>query len=482
MAVLYESNKPYLVRVPTITDVSEKIKRFGLDNLYPQKAEALLAASLTLGAVVDRIADFVAGEGFIDPKVGSIVVNNQGLQGQTLNKVLIESSKPFVVWKTICLHFGYNMNFGIATITPIPFQYIRFGLRNPKTNKTDFLAYSTNWERDGRKEKDSSEKFCFYPTFNPDPGVVQAQIEQAGGIENYKGQILYLTPRDGEYTLATFDCVFEDAQTQSEIGIYKVSNIQNSFLATMAIMYPGEFGSKQEEIDFNDLIANKKGSRNAGSRIGLQDKTGLKKVSDMFMPLTPVNIDKLFELTESTVKENIIECYGWPKILQGITNDGLFAQQNIEEAYTYANSITRNKRSALSEVFSYILKYWGGDEGSIVSDCAIKESQYLADNSQPGQLNVNDNIKNMSGMQSINFARILRKYEQGSYTRQLAHSFLQQGFGLGDDEINKLLDSIDEITTEDGPEPTPVKGKPAKQVSDPAEVAFFKRLFNKLTK
>jgi hypothetical protein len=237
----------------------------------------------------------------------------------------------------------------------------------------------------------------------------------------------------------------------------------------MAILYPGTFGSTQERTDFSDLLSGKTGAKSAGTRIGLQDPTGLKKISDLLVNLTPVNLDKLFELTETTVKQSIIENYSFPKILLGITPDGLFAQANLEEAYTYANSITRNRRAALSEAFSTILSYWGGPEGPIVSDCEISEQQYIKDSASISGagtgLNVNDNIKNMSGAQSINFSRILRKYTQGLYKRQLAHSLLQQGFGLSDEEINKLLDGLDEASLEDGNSPKPI--------SDPAEVAIL---------
>lgn len=440
--VLYEQTKPLLVRTPTINDVTDRIQRFGLDNSYPQQAEMLLKRSLTLRAIVDRIADFINGEGFVDQNIAKMVVNRKGLQGQTLNKVLGIVSKPFTAFETIPLHIGYNLNFGISSITPIPFAFNRFGLKNPKTGCVDQIAYSTNWERDGRREP-GGRGISFYPVFNPDPEVVGTQIEEAKGIGNYKGQILYLTPEDGQYSLATFDSVFDDAQTQIELGVCKVSNIQQSFLSTLAIMYPGEFSSDQERQDFNDLIANKTGARNAGSRIGLQDKSGLKKVSDMFVNLSPTNLDKLFELTEKTVKENIIENYAFPKILMGITPTGMFAQSEIEEAYTYANSITRNRRAALSEAFSLILKYWGGIEGPIETDAAILEQRYVLNTGQGGTANVNETLKNLSGSQAINFARILRKYGEKKYTRQVAQTLLRGGFGLSDDEITALLNGVD---------------------------------------
>jgi hypothetical protein len=447
--VVYERPKPLVKRVPTVVDVTDKILRFDTDNLYPQRAEEVVKRSATLKAVTSRVADFVNGEGFADPALAKLVVNRKGYWGQTLNKVLGITSHPFVRYRTLVMHIGYNLLGEMCAWNPLPFQTIRYGLRSPKTGKIEQLAYSANWEKDGRSNNESAIKF--YPTFNPDPQVVLEQMAQAGGIARYCGQILYLTPEDEEYPLATFDAVYDDAQTQAEIGMFKIGNTQNSFLATLAILYPGEFASTQEEQDFKDLIANKSGSRNAGTRIGLQDKTGERKASDIFQTLSPANLDKLFEYTERSVKDNIIESEAFPQILLGKSPSGLFAQGDIEEAYTYVNAITRNRRSELSEIFSRLLTYW---ETPFQTDAAIIEQRYIMNSSAgTGGVDINDNLKNMTGMQNVNFTRILRKYTQGKYDRNTAATLLERGFGLSTEEINKLLDGLDAAAAEDGEQP-----------------------------
>jgi hypothetical protein len=444
MPVIYERPKPLIKRAPTIADTSAKILRFDSDNLYPQRAEETIRRSATLKSLMSRIADFVNGEGFLDPVIAGLILNRKGLNGQSANKVLGIVSNPFVRYRCVPMHVGYNLLGAICSLTPLPFETIRFGLRG-KDGCINYLAYSANWEKDGRSGNE--QNIVFYDAFNPNPEVVLQQIAKAGGIANYKGQIIYHTPEDGQYPLATFDAVWDDAQVQNEVGLFKIGNTQNSFLATLAILYPGEYGSKQEETDFNDLISNKKGSRNAGSTIGIQDKTGQRKASDIFMPLTPENLDKLFEYTETSVKENIIESEAFPQILLGKSPTGLFAQGDIEEAYTYVNAITRNRRAELSEFFSTVLKYW---QDPIITDAAIIEQRYVLQ-SDPGSggIDINDNLKNMTGMQAINFERILRKYEQGKYTRAIATQMLQGGFGLSLDEINKLLDGIDQLLAEE---------------------------------
>ena len=440
--VAYDKPRPYLKRVPIISDPAEGILRYDYDNLYPQRAEEIVRRSYTLKAVVDRVADFLNGEGFLDPNIGGLVVNSKGWRGQTMDALLTACTPTFARFNSLCLHIGYDLNYRVASIEPIKFEYIRLS-----TKENGDLLYSTNWERDGRKDH-IKDAICYRP-FNPNPDVVAEEIAEAGGIENYKGQILYYTPEYGEYPLASFDPVFDHAQAQGELGVLKISDIQNNFLSTLAIIYPGEFASDEEEYEFKKLIESKSGARGGGSRIGLQDKTGLKKAGDIFQQLSPVSLDKLYEFTETSVLNAIMENEAMPKELLGVRPEsGMFNQDNMEQAYTYFNAITRNRRATISEVFSYILQHWSTP---IQSDCIIKQQQYIqetAAQAAASDLTINDNLKNMSGAQSINFARILRKYGKGEYSREQATVLLRGGFGFTEEEISSLLDGYDQSADE----------------------------------
>lgn len=443
-AVIYKKPKPLLKREAFIVDTTDKIMRFGADNLYPQRAEAAFQGSSTLRSVYTSVADFINGEGFADPNIASIIVNRKGLKGQSLNKVLSIFALQWVKWRSIACHLGYNALGEICAINPLPFERVRMGLRSNEGRVTHY-AYSANWEHDQRKANEHN--ICFYERFNPDPNHVGAQIEQFG-IDKYRGQILYLTPEEDEYPLATYDAVFEDAQVQAEIGVFKCANIQQSFLATLAILIPGEFQDPSDRQKFEDFIAGKSGAQGAGSRIGLQDPSGTKSIKDIITSLAPANLDKLFEYHEQSVKDNIIESEAFPKILMGKSPNGLFAQGDLEEAYTYVNSMTRTRRRDMSEIFSFLLQYW---ENPTITDAEILEQRYVVEAATDSTgLVINDNLKNMTGMQAINFARILRKYSEKKYTRDVAAALLRGGFGLSEDEITKLLDGVDAALQEEG--------------------------------
>jgi hypothetical protein len=461
VAVYYEKARPLIRRVPTIVDTTDRVLRFDSDNLYPQRAEETLRRSSTLKSLYDRIADFVNGEGFADPALAKLIVNRRGLKGQTANKVLQVMTIPYTRYRTFPMHVGYNLNGQICELNPVPFEYIRMGIKN-KEGRVTHYAYSANWEKDSRKGNEHCIRF--YPRFNPDPAVVLEQIEKAGGIFNYRGQILYLTPEEDVYSLAAFDAVYDDAQVQNEVGMFKIAHTQNGFFGTTLFVYPGVYASVQEEQDFKELISNKIGARNAGKRIGIQDPTGTKKASDLAQPLTTENMDRQLEYTEKSVKENIIESEAFPGMLLGKTPTGLFAQGDMEEAYTYVNAITRNRRSELSEIFSLLFKYW---ESPILTDAAIIEQRYIRQSAEGSAVDINDNLKGMSGREAMNFARILRKYSRKNYDRTTAETLLRGGFGLSEAEIKKILDGLDLAAAEEEAMPQTQPGQ------QPAKVAAF---------
>lgn len=449
--VFYEKNKLYTKRTAVITDVTDKVQRWDMDNLYPQRANEVAKRAYTLKSVLECFADFVNGEGFQDDTIAKLTLNPKTLRGQSANDVLNAITYDYARYRSFALHIGYNLNYTISSITPIPFEYCRLGIMDNETGNVPYIMYSPNWERDGRKTTVLKEPVQYH-TFNSDKLVVAAQIAEAG-IVPYRGQILYFTPLEKTYPLATFDPVMDHAQVQAELGLFKLSSVDNKFLADLAIVYPGEFETPDERKDFQELIENRSGARNAGKRIGLQDKSGTKKASDIFQVLDAANNDTIYEFTEKSVVNAITENYGIPKGLVGIRPEtGLFNQEDIENEYTYYNARTRNDRAIIARVFSFLLEKWWQP---IFNECNIKPQQYIADNTSGGYgVDINDNLKNMTGKQQMQLLRIVKQYGQEKLTYELAKIQLQGGFGLSEEEIDKILLEVDA-------QPLPTPGAPA---------------------
>jgi hypothetical protein len=438
--VKYRKPGPYLKRVPTTIDYFDDLQRFDLDNLYPQKAEELIGRAYTLNSVVNRVADFVYGEGWTDPILANMRLNDEGYIGQTGNDVLKDIAYQESFLRTPALHIGYNLQYRISSITPIDVTYPRLG--KPGTDGVvTCIKYSTNWERDNKKEV-RDRTVVTYNIFNPDPEQVAFEIEQAGGIDKYKGQILYYTPKPFKYSKASFDPVFDHSQAQAEIGSFKVAQTQNSFLATLAILYPGEFESTEERQAFDRLVNNKSGAVNAGSHIGLQDKSGQRKASDIFQSITPPNIDKLYELTEKTAKDAIMENEAIPKILIGVLPDsGMFKTQDMEDAYIYFNTVTRPRRARISRMWSMLMRYW---HEPLDTKADISPARYIIEGATTTSAVANDALANMSGKANINLLRIKRQVANGKFTREEGLQMLQSMFGITPNEAEIFLKAPEE--------------------------------------
>lgn len=457
--IYYEPVKPILLRVPTVVSRSQHMQFYDTDNLYPQRCENAIKRSYTLRSIVGSVSEFLSGEGFVDPFIAKLIVSDENGMPVSLNKILMKSTDPFSRYKTIPLHIGYNLRGRISSITALKFEYIRLGMPD-EDGKITTYKYCTNWELDGRKELKSRPTVYDYHVFNPDPENVLEEIEECGGIDEYHGQIMFLTPDLYEYPVATFDPVLDDAQTQSELGQFRLGYTQNGFMATLAMVYNGEFESEEEKKAFQELTKKKKGAKNANSIIGLQDKSGTKKANEIFQKLEPANLDRLFEVTEKSAKDAIMENEGWPKILIGVEREGgIINQQSMIDAYQMANAKTRRRRMYIAEVFAMLLAHW---EKPIQTDAAIKELQYvyvaptavpavqLPENSTPEtkdvnpqapaeQVQINENLKNLTGLQSAALDRILRKYTKGTYTREIAKEMLKSSAGFTDVQCDVWL-------------------------------------------
>lgn len=371
--------EPLLIRVPTWIDRRYEIQGWDKDNLYPQRAEEARNRSYTLKSACARYAEFLNGEGFNDPRLANLIVNRKG---ETANDML-DRIAEYASWSNgIFIHVGYNLNYKISSLRAVTPKYPRFGLPDEDGNFS-IIRYCTNWERDPYKEVTNIMEICDYPVFNPDPNVVKDQIEAAGGILNYKGQIFYWTPEEGQYPKSTFDSVFDQAQTQTEIGIFDLAMEQNGFKAGHAIFYPGKFQSKQEELEFKDGVNSFTG-QGAGGALIIENPDGQLKASEMITTLQMQNTDSLHVNVDKRVRDAIRVNFGMPpEIIGEMPESGMFNKQQIEDAYVYYNSITRNMRNIISRQMKKIFSNWYQpvtDDYSIIPQKYVIETTALGNN------------------------------------------------------------------------------------------------------
>ena len=433
-----------LKRLPTRIDRSEGIQRFDVDNLYPQRAKETMYRSYTLTGIIEKLSGFLNGEGFEDVNLNTIVVSGDGIDEITLQELFYKVCFDYAWAKGFALHINYNLNYTISSITNVPFEYCRLGIQDDEGCVNE-IAYSTNWERDFHKDN-KLRKIIKYDRFNPDPEYLADRFEQYG-VEGYKGQIFYYSADKDQYPKASFDSVFEHAQTQAEIALFMLNSTVNGFTAGHIFMYPGKFENKTEEQTFKDKLADHKGANGANSILVIETGTTSVKASDMIVKTELQNLDKMFEYTTGQIEKAMLQNYGMPyEIIGKVAESGLFTKQQIEDAYTYYNAVTRDSRTIISRVLSKVFKFW---VTPIESDFKIMPQVYdkAGVMAQATPLPTNQTLTNLSGRQNQNFKRMLREYEGGKASYTITKTLLQQAFGFSDQEI---LDIIG-----DNPEPIP---------------------------
>jgi hypothetical protein len=433
---------PDIKRLRTFIDRTDDIQFYTANNLYPQIVEAIRDRSFTIKSACGELGNFIQGDGFEDTSFADLIVNHKG---QTMNDILSLIKVDAASFTgSFVIHLGVNLLGEYNNISVWPLSYWRFGLPDDDGDVHD-LKYNSNWEADPYKELHNWKKIFTYPKFNPDPEVIKEQIaEYAERGEDYPGQVLYVSPLEDQYPLATFDSVLDQGQTQEEIGMFRLSSIQNGLNATAIFSYPGKFEDETKAKQFKRSINEFKGGAGGGFMV-VEDESGQKKAADLITPLTLPNNDKLHEFISTDNKMAIVEAFSMPKGILGILPEsGMFNQQQLAEEYVYYNAKTRHYRKRIAAAFKKVFGNW---HQSSPENTNIKELQYgngvttaqPAAAPAPQAAIVNDNLKNLTGKQYQGIQRIIRDFNREKLTFQQAASALKQGFAFTDADVQDWL-------------------------------------------
>lgn len=447
------AREPLIKRIPVVVDRTDGIQRYDADNLYPQRVEEIYKRSYTAKRCVNKLAEFTDGDGFVNPELSKIVLYNRHNQRITLGKALKDASFSKSLFSGFAFHIGYNLNYKISSIKPIPFKFCRYSLPSDELGNVAEIAYSTNWEQDRVKDLSPFKEIEFYPVYNPDPEVIREQIDAYGGVFNYPGQILYWTPEFGQYPECTFDVVLDQAQIQADTAVYELSEIQNGFRAGHVVNYPGTFDDASQKREFKKQIDEFKGPQGAGFMV-VENPQGID-LRNLVVSVEQPDVHAKLEGIAKRNRDGITQAFGFPPGIMGILPEsGMFNQEQIEEEYKYVNAFTRGERELMKEIFSELMSHWWQP---VNADFTIKEQSYITtvsassspaqpDPNQPKAVDnppvINEHLKNLTGKQQQQFNRIITQYSKGVITPMQAVIQLKASFGLSDDEIDTLLADV----------------------------------------
>jgi hypothetical protein len=361
-------------------DKKLEIYQNGADNLYPERIDRLINNSVTAKMASEMMVQYVLGKGF--GEADNFKVNDS----QKLIDFAIDVADSLVRQRGIAIHFDYNLNFEPINPKVLDFTKVRLGLKDSKQYNGKIL-FKNDWSN-------NKEDAVIFDVFNKSDKIVQAQINKAGTIDKYKGQVMYINLDSRYYyPLSRIDAVINDCDSESQAAIYKNMILRKGFFGKQIIMTPPLISNDDPEMVLNDLgelVRNREfarrqaeadevkktiesfiGSENAGGALMIESPDFINGIDTIFKIQTinsEVN-DKMFEYTENSVSKNILMAFNnIPVALVKSPDSAMFGNsgESILEAKKMYWENTSKERSKLETIIN-----------DIVQNLPTWEGQYL---------------------------------------------------------------------------------------------------------
>ena len=359
------------------------IQSFGDDNLYPQTVHNIISASPTGTVCSGRLGDFIEGDGFREISFSALVVNHKGQTSDDIHSLVCKDMAEF---NGFALHINYNIFGEIVEIQHIPFENCRLE-EEDDNGYVARIAVHPDWSgqktRRGKRIKVTKENIDYIDVFNPVKDVVNSQIERAGGIEFYKGQVLWVSMAgDCIYPTGKADSVVTEMSTDEGLANVKYRNVRNNFLPSSivvtkkgsAVTFDNDGNAIEEDEDssFSDMLKQMQGDTNA-AKIGEVSIEADEEIPTV-LPVNSQNYDKEFTVTDASVVERIYSAYEqepWYCIRIGKVG---FSGDILEDAFEYYNSIVGKQQRLIERTFERIFRHWSEPT---THDFSVKPLKYI---------------------------------------------------------------------------------------------------------
>lgn len=337
---------------------------FGPDNLYPQQLVDVCDNSVTATSCLAVRAEFIEGNGFKDKSLWPLVVNRSG---ETMDGVLNELAQYVAVFEVIALHIGYNGLGKIASIRAVAPEIVRLATPDDQNNIVAaglFPFLDSDYFRSRKKE------FTKLPLFNPDPEVVLQQIADAGGIQHYKGQLLFKTfkrPGDGYYHRPSWHSAIMEILTEGDLSVYDRNTVRSGFNISgmLTILdndsdHDADYNPLEDESSIEYQIAQAQGV-DAGTVLVNRVKSKDQFEATKFEALTGTELSKRYESTSGRIEQHIARAMQVPAELAQVRRSGnaLF-QSALEQQMAYAMMQKKVNRyqQAIKRELEGIFQHW----------------------------------------------------------------------------------------------------------------------------
>lgn len=362
-----------------------KMQTYGEDNLYPQNLSAITSASGTAKLCLNRYAKFIEGFGFKDLKFSEYVVNRKG---DTADSILRYICDDVAKYGGFALHVNYNVFCQIVEVQFVPFENCRLE-EEDENGYVGHILLHPDWTgkktRGGKAIMVDNKNVKKVNVFNPNPDVVRSQVDAVGGIQNYEGQILWMS-MDGPmvYPVPIYDSVITEMSTDEGLSNVKNRNVRNNFLVSCMIV--AKKGAPQVDKEGREIerqmispedLKKFQGDTNGNKilLVELEDDEDEPKVVEFPMK----NYDKDFTVTDESTVERIYAQFH-QELFYAIRIGKLgFSGDVMRDAYEYyAGEVTTEQRF-IERALDKIFKYWH-ETANGSGDYSLRPLKYIDSN------------------------------------------------------------------------------------------------------
>jgi len=334
------------------------------DNAYPERMDRLINNSVTAKAAAGIMVQYLIGKGYGEENDNLIINKEKSLR---LIDFADDVADDLVKQRGVFIHVNWNALYQIADFSVIPFEWCRIG----KMDSNEYagkIAVCREWLRPKKSD------IQLIDVYNPRKKVIDAQVEKAGGWENYRGQVLFVN-MDTKllYPLSRIDAVSDDCDSEAQAAVYKNRLLRKGFFGnTLVVTRPlvGEnleagtkalLDAESERERFQQAIRDSLGAQNTGGVLCLEMDFSGEKLEDAILikQIESKIDDKLFNYTETSVRENILVAFNnLPSGLVKTNDTSLFGNSGeaIREMKRMYWENTTKERSLLTSVLNKLLE------------------------------------------------------------------------------------------------------------------------------
>lgn len=332
-----------------------------IDNLYPDRLEAIEENSVTALSCSNKLGNFIFGKGF--EKNFDNLINTRKGKTITLNRCLLDVANSLKTHKGVYIHLNYDIEGKPNYFDVLEYKKCRT-VKEDSLGNEGVIVYK-DWTKSGSfkflNEKNNNKLRWFYP-YNPNNIAAQRIKDSPKAtdintlVKGYRGQVLYFS-LDGNNKIYAKGWLnaqgMNDADSEFRMSLYHNNNIRMGFIDKTIFITNGL--DPESEEDLKKGIKEWFGAENAGGSYMMNAPHQIDNIDNILKVQTVQSSydPKKFKEVLSDIKDNIRRCYLMiPKILvdeeggifgtsgealvqamQSYSNDTAFIRYEIEDLF-----------------------------------------------------------------------------------------------------------------------------------------------------